>query len=99
MRTAGTLTTLMEAAGQLGVGVFGSGPLQEAALLQQSALQVPVCYSNLADVSMPPHALCCMTHHSLNNHALAPVLQEILFELQAQLQKTAQCVQVLCAFS
>lgn len=34
------LTTLMEAAGQLGVGVFGSGPLQEAALLQRPAMQV-----------------------------------------------------------
>lgn len=34
------LTTLMEAAGRQGVGVFGSGPLQEAALLQQPALQV-----------------------------------------------------------
>ena len=34
------LTTLMEAAGRLGVGVFGSGPLQEAALLQRPAMQV-----------------------------------------------------------
>lgn len=37
---AGALTTLMEAAGRQGVGVFGSGPLQEGALLQQPALQV-----------------------------------------------------------
>lgn len=35
-----TLRTFMEAAGLLRVGVFGSGPLQEAALLQQPALQV-----------------------------------------------------------
>lgn len=32
--------SVMEAAGRLQLGVFASGPLQEAALLQDSALEV-----------------------------------------------------------
>ena len=32
--------SVMEAAGRLQLGVFASGPLQEAALLQNSALEV-----------------------------------------------------------
>ena len=32
--------TLLEAAGQLGVGVFASGPLQEGQLVQDGTLQV-----------------------------------------------------------
>lgn len=39
----------MEAAGQLGVGIFGSGPLQEAALLQQPALEVTLSALNFSD--------------------------------------------------
>ena len=37
---AESMGSLMEAAGRLQVGVFASGPLQEAALLQHSALKV-----------------------------------------------------------
>ena len=39
---AESMGSLVEAAGKLQVGIFASGPLQEAALLQNAALQVSI---------------------------------------------------------
>lgn len=47
---AESLGSVMEAAGRLQIGVFASGPLQEAALLQHSALQVSMSTPQLLHV-------------------------------------------------
>ncbi len=58
--------SLLEAAGRLQVGVFASGPLQEAALLQHSALQVS--YANVLQTVLSP---ACLRHSRCHNHACA----------------------------
>jgi hypothetical protein len=44
--TAESMGSLVEAAGKLQLGIFASGPLQEAALLQNAALQVSMSSNN-----------------------------------------------------
>ncbi len=43
---AESMGSLVEAAGKLQLGIFASGPLQEAALLQNAALQVSMSPDN-----------------------------------------------------
>ena len=82
---AGALTTLMEAAGRQGVGVFGSGPMQEAALLQQPALQV----SPLLHL----HLLLCMEAFLCENTMTGPHAIASCFGYLAALSSVGGCNQ------
>ena len=57
---AESMGSLVEAAGKLQVGIFASGPLQEAALLQNAALQV--CVSSNSNL-IPYAELSCLGKH------------------------------------
>ena len=58
---AESLGSVMEAAGRLQIGVFASGPLQEAALLQHSALQVRMSTPQLLHVVASHCVTTCVT--------------------------------------
>lgn len=58
---AESMGSLVEAAGKLQLGIFASGPLQEAALLQSAALQV--------SMSSKSKSTACVKLSCLGEHA------------------------------